>query len=294
MSNKTGLMRTFLRVPPRSFAVLLACLLLAAAPVRAQLDFAQEVVSFPDTHEADRYRWEARRNPPGLPFSLAPLPEEGGEGRRLRLALGDGSADGIDEIHVFVTDRELGDFAYARPEADGSGGYVFGFQPKRDALYRFEIVLRRGSDWIALEKDLRIGAVDGAAPETDGEGLEVRVKPLQRFLYAGHVLTFMLDFRIGHAPVTDLEPVQGSDLQAALWRRSWFSGPKDFVHASAFQDTGGPEVPLSLVFPEPGSWVVFAAFRRGGRLDHVRFELDILREPAHGGGGLIGLEPADD
>lgn len=255
----------------------------------AELDLDQEVLIVPDTHDAKPYIWNVARNPRGYELVMNEATQRDTADRRFSFEIRQDSPKDIQEVHVFVTDRDLHFFRHIRPLLSG-GKYGFPLEVTGTDTYRFEVVFRTGDGWISLKKDVRIQGRGKTPDEQDPDrGYGVKVKLIPRTVYAEHVVTFLFGLTYDGAPISDIEKVDGTDMRLA----SWDEDLKEFVYAASRQNLGGPEVAVSAVFMRPGKRAVFAEFSHQGRTRKIDFVIDVLAEPTMDRNAIENIRPAD-
>lgn len=258
--------------------VVLAILILSAIACSAAFagfDLEQEVITIPDTHRDKEYRWKVQKNPKDIDASLT-YGEAGATGIPFTLALNSKSGMVFDQLHVFISDRDLHHYAHIRPTKPGDGTYSFTFNPPEKTGYRFEIVFKTSEGWVNLSRDLKLPAGRGVKEMQAGDELyDVKLKRYPKTIYAGHVATFVYELAYKGLPLKELEKIDGDDIQFASWDESL----DDFVYSPSTQNTGGPEVPVSVVFTKPGRRAVFAEFKHKDIVRKIESVVTIYEEP---------------
>lgn len=273
-----------------SFIFLLLSFLGTASPLHAQLDLEQEVLVIPDTHNAKPYIWDVRRNPRGYALLMDPEGIAAGRESNISFSVDGPGTEGILEMHVFVTDRDLHTYRHVRPERTANGWYTFSLdlQPGRN---RFETVFRTGKGWINLSRDMEVRG-DGRQPvhrATPGdEEYDVKVKVIPKTLYTDHAVTFLFELAYKGMPLQGLEKAGGADIEVA----SWDEDLKEFVYAVPAQNLGGPRVAVSMVFMRAGKRAVFAEFRHLGVTRMIEFVIDVRDEPKDDPDAIENIQPA--
>ena len=243
----------------------------------AQLDLEQEVLIIPDTHNEKPYGWNASVNPEGYELSLSSGSARSGVESEFLFSVA--SKEGRDEqdVHVFVTDEDLRHYTHVRAVRKSDGAYAFRFNPPQPGKYRFEVVFRTGQEWVNLRKDMRIkrGSWKTPAALPGDEDYEIRMKLIPKTPYAEHVTTFLYEIRYKGEPVTNLDRVDGFDMQVAAWDENL----REFIHAMPKQSLGGPEVAVSIVFMKTGKHKVFAEFSHLGATQRIESVVRVYPEP---------------
>ncbi|MGE5839603.1 MAG: hypothetical protein ACM34H_06680, partial [Deltaproteobacteria bacterium] len=127
-----------------------------------------------------------------------------------------------------------------------------------------------------VSQDLKLPAVKGVKAVQEGdEHYGATLKRFPKTSYAEHVSTFVYELTYKGSPLRDLEGVDGADIQFA----SWDEDLKDFVYATSTQNTGGPEVPVSVVFAKPGKRAIFAEFKHNGVVRKIESVITVYEEP---------------
>lgn len=272
------------------------CMLLPASVCLAGLDLDQEVIHIPDTHESEKYRWQVARNPAGYGFELASEAAGPSGGRLFTMTLGVPPGVRVEKAHVFITDRDLKTMEHFRAERSGDGSYRFRFNPPVSGAYHVETVLQARDGWVNLSKTVNLPA--GPVEAADGakqSAMEYRVRQ-QHFppkIYAEHVVTFLYEITLNGRPVTDIEKIDGLDMQVAAWATSWFTPVGEFAYGVPAQNPGGPEVAVSMVFEKPGTYKVFAEYVHRGVRRLVETEVEVWEEIDQKADKNKFLQPAD-
>jgi hypothetical protein len=248
-------------------------LILVAATSFAELDLDQEVIVIPDTHDEKPYIWEVSRNPEGFDFSIR---RDASGADRFQLLLSAAKED-VDDVHVFVTDKDFHVYQHVRPNKTGKGDYSFSLSLPLTGKYRVEVIFRTKDAWVNLRNDLKLektGPDISTGP--DDELYKVKVKFYPEKIYAEHVVTLLYHIEYKGVPVSDLGKINGVyDMEVAAWDKAG----KEFLFVRPRQNPGGPEVPVSMVFMRPGRHFVFAEFSHRGKLKQIELVVDVHEEP---------------
>jgi len=268
--------------------VLFVCVLPSLS--QADLDLDQEVLVIPDTHNEKPYIWHVRQDPQGyeMVFEHTRL---AGQPDQFLFAITGESAKVPEEMHVFIADSDLQTYTHIRPIKDSDGRYSFSFAPPAAGKYRFEIVFQTDNGWIDMRKDVSLekAAVEARDTSAGDEDYDVKVKLYPRKIYADHVGTFLYQLSYKGKPLTDIEKIQGADMQVAAWDEDM----KEFVYMTPQQNLGGPDVGVSMVFRKPGKHAVFAEFKHNGIIRRVDFVVTIYAEPLQPQATLPDIRQAD-
>ncbi|MFZ5998052.1 MAG: hypothetical protein ACOYW7_11290 [Nitrospirota bacterium] len=276
--------------------ILLVFLLLLAVPFAAQaeLDFGQEVLVIPDTHNEKPYIWQVQVNPKEYELLLENAQPLAGEPTTFGLLINSKSGESIRDLHVFITDEELHTYKHIKPVFD-NGRYKFTYTAPWAGTYRIEVVFPTGKGWVNLRKDIKVKgrrADHDAAGHEDDKGYSVNVKLIPRKIYAEHVVTFLYELSYNGTPIKGLEKIGGADMQVAAWDEDL----KEFIYATPKQNLGGPEVAVSFVFMQPGKHAIFAEFKHNGVIRKIDLVVNVYEEPKHDsseGSGIRDLRPSD-
>lgn len=274
--------------------IVVSLLLAAPCAAQAELDFAQEVLVIPDTHNEKPYIWQARVNPKEYGLLLEHGQPLAGEPADIGFSIIAKSGETIRDTHVFVTDKELHSYKHIRPEFT-NGLHKFTYTPPWAGTYRIEVVFAAGTGWVNLRKDVKVKGrrADRNALEHENDtGYGVKVKLIPKTVYAEHVVTVLYEVSYNGVPVKGLEKIDGADMQAAAWDEDL----KEFIYAVPKQNLGGPEVAVSFVFMRPGKHAIFAEFKHNGAIRKVELVVPVYEEPTPDGGkgnGIRDLKPSD-
>lgn len=253
----------------------------------AQLDLEQEVISIPDTHAAQQYMWKAIINPSGYNLSTQFGKPAAGENAEFSFAILPPEGESFDKksVHIFITDTDLQEYEHIRPEGTGSGKYHFTFHPPRAGRYRVEIIFRTEYGWADMIGDFRAKGGKTKEDKTEKSGeYSVQVQMIPEKAFSGHVVTFVYEIKRNGEPVSNLEKVDGFDLQVASWDRRL----NEFIYATPRQNTGGPKAAVSMVFRNTGMHRVFAEFRHNGTVQGFIHTVEVEEEGVKEGGIITG------
>ncbi|RJQ17702.1 MAG: hypothetical protein C4560_08310 [Nitrospiraceae bacterium] len=244
-------------------------------PSYAQLDLEQEVISVPDTHDTQQYIWNAVINPSGYKLSTRFGAPPAGENAEFSFSIVPPEGETFDEksVHVFITDMDMQVYEHVRPERSGSGMYHFTFSPPLAGRYRVEVIFRTEYGWADMVDDFRTKGGKAQDRMETGE-YDVQVRMVPEKAYTGHVATFLYEIRKNGTPVSDLDKIDGLDMQVASWDRRL----NDFIYATPRQNTGGPKVAVSIVFRNTGMHRVFAEYRHNGKVQKFIHTVDVGEE----------------
>ncbi len=273
------------------FLLLILSLLLAATPSHAQLDLEKEVLIIPDTHNEKPYIWKVLRNPKDYEFTLQYDNAAAGTETTFSMDIRSKGQSKIDDLHVFIADKDLHVYGHLRPVMSGNGKYTFGFKMPQAGRYRFEAVFKTQDDWINLSRDIKIkGDKKTSEPETKAgdEDYSVKVKLIPKKIYSEHVVTIVYEIMYKGIPLKGLEKIDGFDMQVAAWDEDM----KEFIYATPRQNLGGPEVAVSIVFMRPGKHAVFGEFKHNGVIRKVDLVVDVREEPKEDGGSIWDIKPS--
>lgn len=276
--------------------ILMVFLLLLAASfdAQAELDFGQEVLVIPDTHNEKPYIWNVQVNPHEYELILEPGQPLAGEPADFGFSINSKSGEAIGDLHVFITDKELHAYKHIKPEFN-NGRYRFVYNAPWAGKYRIEVVFNAGNGWINLRKDINVKgrrADHEAFGHEDDKGYSVKAKLIPRKIYAEHVVTVLYELSYNGTPIKGLEKIGGTDMQVAAWDEDL----KEFIYATSKQNLGGPEVAVSFVFMRPGKHAIFAEFKHNGVIRKIDLVVNVYEEPKHDsseGNGVRDLRPSD-
>lgn len=256
----------------------------------AELDLDQEVMVIPDQHNEKPYIWHVARNPKGYDLSIEPVSPDSNISE-YRLLLNAAVPGGIGEIHLFITDRDLHIFKHLRPASAGGGVYKFSYNAPKTGKYRFEVVFKTEKGWTNLRKDLKIKKSDTPDPakQAGEEDYHVSVKFLPEKIYAEHVGTLLFDISYKDKPLEGLEKIDSADMQVAAWDEDL----KEFLFLTPKQNLGGPKVPVSIVFMEPGKHAVFAEFKHKGVIRTIELVVNAFEEPRNYRNSILDISPSE-
>jgi hypothetical protein len=270
--------------------VLLLILFVLAPPAFGQLDLEQELLIIPDTHNEKPYIWHVQVNPRGYELVLPDGPLKAGEDEPyiFRILSPTGMPEG--DVHVFITDDDLHVYAHRKAARTGDD-YRFTYQAPGPGKYRLEVVFKTPQGWTNLRKNIKIGG--HAAPAADkipgDEDYQVKIKLIPKKAYAEHVVTLLYEIHYKGAPVSDLEKMEGFDMQVAAWDKDL----KEFIYMTPKQNFGGPEVAVSIVFMRPGRHAVFAEFKHNGHVRQIETVMDVLAEPRSDVHSIENMKPSE-
>jgi len=259
-----------------------------ASPAFAELDLEQEVLIIPDTHNDKPYIWQVRRNP--RDYELDMKHEKTGDNYKVTVSVLPKSGGKVENLHVFIADRDLKTYEHVIPSPGSNGSYSFNYAPPFDARYRFEVAFQTAEGWVSFKKDIKLkAAVKTAVNQNrpDDRDYDVRVKFIPGKVYAEHVVTFLYEIWYKHQRVEDLDKIGGFDMQVGSWNENL----REFLYSTPKQNLGGPEVAVSLVFMSTGRHVVFSEFMHKGIKRRVEFDLNVYQEPEENG-GINTLQPS--
>jgi hypothetical protein len=260
-----------------------------AAPAFAELDLEQEVLLIPDTHDNKPYIWQVRRNPRDYELDIVHEKSPAGENVNFTMNIFSKKGKKAEDVHLFITDRDLQTYEHIIPSPDGDGRYLFSYSPPFDDKYRFEVAFQTTEGWITLKKDIKLKATAKSFRQTrpGDRDYQITVKLIPARVYSEHVVTLLYEIRYKHQPVEDLQKIDGFDMQVGSWNKNL----GEFIYATPKQNLGGPEVAVSLVFMTTGRHVVFAEFMHKGVKRRVEFDVDVYEEPKEDG-GINTLQPS--
>lgn len=280
---------------PRSLllysSLMFLLLVVFISSVYAQLDLEQEVLIIPDTHNEKPYIWNVLRNPKDYDLSIEYDNTASGNDTEYTLTVRSKTDLKIDDIHVFIADHDLHEYAHIIPVKKNEGSYFFRYNAAVPGKYRIEIVFRTQKGWINLRKDIRI-KVNGKTESVKKQGDEdyhVSVKLIPKKAYAEHVVTFLYELNYKGIPLKDIEKIGGADMQVAAWDEDM----KEFIYAVPRQNLGGPEVAVSFVFMLPGKHAVFAEFKHNGINRKVELVINVHEEPKIDESHIESLKPSE-
>ncbi len=256
----------------------IAVFLVISGTAFAELDLEQEVLIVPDTHNEKPYIWKVNRNPKDYELVLGYDNLVAGKDNPVELIVSPPSGEKVNNMHVFIVDADLHDYAHIRPDKDVTGKYTFRFNPRLTGKYRVETVFESSKGWVSIGKDIRVkGGKSGSISDTNpgDEDYHVAVKVIPRKIYTKHVFTLLFDIKYKGEPLKGIEKVDGFDMQVATWDEDL----KEFVYATPKQNLGGPEVAVSIVFMRDGKHAAFAEFRHKGISRRVDLVVEALEEP---------------
>lgn len=246
----------------------------------AQIDLEQEVLMIPDTHDAERYKWKQPWNTWGYDVRLEYGTLIAGNDSEFTFSIKAKTA--INDVNVFITDKDLNVFKHLRPERE-NGKYKFVFNAPSQGKYRFEFVFKTDKDdWINLSENISIKEVVSQDPAlipplvrgAEGGDYSVSVKLFPDKVYAEHVVTLLYEISYNGAPVKYPEKIDGADILLASWDKS----RNEFICAGSRQNVNG-QIAASIVFMKPGRHRVFSEFMHNGAVRMVETDIDVLEEP---------------
>lgn len=270
------------------FPLLFLSLLILAAPSHGELNLEQELLIIPDTHDYKPYVWNVARDPKGYELNLEYGRAAAGAGIEFSFTVEPAPPEIEDNLHVFIVDRDLHEYAHLRPVKTG-GKYRFNYNPQLNGAYRLEVVFKTPEKWINLKKDITVKDGKGGKEREKDEGYGAKVKIFPKKIYSEHVATFVYELSYKGEPLKGLEKIDGFDMQVASWDRDL----KDFIFAVPKQNLGGHEVGVSIVFMRAGRRAVFAEFKHNGLVRKVEMVVDVHEEPAQDRDFIIDLKPSE-
>ncbi|HCZ12956.1 MAG TPA: hypothetical protein DHV16_12135 [Nitrospiraceae bacterium] len=272
-------------------SLLILSLLLAATPSHAQLDLQKEVLIIPDTHNEKPYIWKVLRNPKDYEFNLQYDAAAPGTETVFSMDIRSKAQSKIDDLHVFIADKDLHIYRHMRPVMSGTGKYTFGFKAPQAGRYRFEVVFKAQDGWINLSRDIKIkGDKKTSEPETKAgdEDYSVRVKLIPKKIYSEHVVTILYEIMYKGIPLKGLEKIDGFDMQVAAWDEDM----EEFIYATPKQNLGGPEVAVSIVFMRHGRHAVFGEFKHKGIIRKIDLVVNVYEEPKKNKDSSADIKPS--
>ena len=272
-------------------SLLILSLLLAATPSHAQLDLQKEVLIIPDTHNEKPYIWKVLRNPKDYEFNLQYDAAAPGTETVFSMDIRSKAQSKIDDLHVFIADKDLHVYGHMRPVMSGTGKYTFGFKAPQAGRYRFEVVFKAQDGWINLSRDIKIkGDKKTSEPETKAgdEDYSVRVKLIPKKIYSEHVVTILYEIMYKGIPLKGLEKIDGFDMQVAAWNEDM----EEFIYATPKQNLGGPEVAVSIVFMRHGRHAVFGEFKHKGIIRKIDLVVNVYEEPKKNKDSSADIKPS--
>ena len=272
-------------------SLLILSLLLAATPSHAQLDLQKEVLIIPDTHNEKPYIWKVLRNPKDYEFNLQCDAAAPGTETVFSMDIRSKAQSKIDDLHVFIADKDLHIYRHMRPVMSGTGKYTFGFKAPQAGRYRFEVVFKAQDGWINLSRDIKIkGDKKTSEPETKAgdEDYSVRVKLIPKKIYSEHVVTILYEIMYKGIPLKGLEKIDGFDMQVAAWDEDM----EEFIYATPKQNLGGPEVAVSIVFMRHGRHAVFGEFKHKGIIRKIDLVVNVYEEPKKNKDSSADIKPS--
>jgi len=257
----------------------------------AELDLDQEVLIIPDTHNEKPYIWNVLRNPKDYDLSIEYDNTASGNDTEYTLTVRSKTDLKIDDIHVFIADYDLHEYAHIIPVKKNEDSYSFRYNAAAPGKYRIEIVFRTQKGWINLRKDIKIkvNSKTESVKKQGDEDYHVSVKLIPKKVYAEHVVTFLYELNYKGMPLKDIEKIGGADMQVA----SWDEDLKEFLYIIPKQNMGGPKVAVSIVFVRPGKHAVFAEFKHNEIIRKVELVVNVLEEPKTDGSHIESLKPSE-
>lgn len=268
-------------------------LLTISGQAMAFLDFSQDVLEIPNTHEGERYTWVVRDNPSGVESIITRQPSDDGN---WLLTLQIPTDETIEEVHLFIVDSKFANFNHIIPHKKNDRQYNFTFDPKDSGKFRVETVIKTDHDWLRLSRDLVVKSSQSKASSArEGEdGLRVLIKIIPSKVYAGHVVTFVFEIEKEGRLVTNLEKIDGFDMHLAAWRTSWFTRFGEFIYSRPVQNFGGSEIAVSMVPKETGHFKIIGQYKLAGELHKIATDLEVYYEPRPNSGGIQNMAPYED
>jgi hypothetical protein len=252
-------------------------LFISVVPAGAQLDFNQEVIIIPAEHDIQPYKWRTSLNPwiykPSLKYDKKAV---AGNDIEFVFTVQSTTGENLSDMHVFITDTGLNTYRHVMPPFRESQ-CKFIFKPLRAGKYRFEIVFRAAGEWVQFSKKVKIKGKKQEKISDESladSGYTVKIKTIPETIYADHVATFIYEISYNDEPIRAVEKINGLDMQVAAWGESL----RHFIYATPRQNLGGSEIAVSMVFPSPRKYTVFAEFRHNGAIRKIRHVLDVHEE----------------
>ena len=262
----------------KSYSFFLSCFIVTiwGLPAWAGLDFDQEVITIPNTHDFEAYLWEAMEDPSGLTASIQG--QDDGHTYTVRFTGG----PSVSSLEAYITDPEVREFYHENAIPVGRGIFAFSFSPATTGKKLVELVGKTDTGTVVhLRKTLKVEQTLKTM-NSDQPAYTVTEKHFPEEVYADHVVTFVFSVKKGNNPVFDLGDGKGEVVHGAGWRRGGFlQAPGDFVPAFASGGGTGPEIAVSMVFRESGNHRIFMEFNHQGAIYRYETELLVLREPKH-------------
>lgn len=279
--------------------VVLSALLLNSSTVSAFLDFDQEVLHIPATHESKKYTWQVRENPQGFNaiFEMNGTVDEntpGHPGHLVKLAFPPDET--VEEVHMFIVDKKFKFFTHILPDKKKDNVYAFDPEITRKGKYRIETILKMKNDWVRLNQNINFApkTIKTENTEKESQGYTIKVKKIPGKVYADHVVTFVFEITLDGKPMTGLEKTGGSEIHLAAWGTSFFKRFGEFTYATSAQNLGGPEAAVSMVFMDNGLHKVFAQFKHRAEIHTVETEVSVYFEPVQGEKKISDMTPPTD
>jgi len=257
----------------RIILLLSAMFIIAPSLPYAQLDLEQEVLMISDTHDAEPYKWKKAWLTWGYDVRLGYGTLIAGKDLEFTFSIN--AKTTINDVHVFITDKDLNVFKHLRPDSE-NGKYKFIFNAPSQGEYRLEFVFKTDKDdWVNLNKNVSVK--EGVKREVHSEldrNYSVNVKLFPDKVYAEHVVTLLYEISYDGAPVKYPEKMDGVDILLASWDKS----RKEFICSGSRQNVDG-KIAASIVFMKPGRHRVFSEFSHNGAVKMVETDIDVLKEP---------------
>ncbi len=120
----------------------------------ASLDFDQEILHIPETHESEKYLWDVRNDPEDFKLTLTRTQKGKTGAIAFMEKISPPHGEFIEKVHVFVVDKKFQIFEHIFPVRQGDNLYSFDFTPSKKGTYRVETVLQTNKGWVKLSRNL--------------------------------------------------------------------------------------------------------------------------------------------
>lgn len=201
-------------------------------------------------------------DPHDLKLALANAPRAG-QGGNLAFRILDAGGEPVTkfevehtkQVHLILVSKDLVHFQHVHPKVDGEGVWSAPVDFTDPGDYRVIADVRHDGRKLALDADL---AVDGAPMAVGRPAAEADF--VEQELRAGQPTTLRFE-----APPTE-EYLGAAGHLVILSEKDL-----EYLHVHPRED----ELAFEAAFPEPGRYVMFLEYRRGGKVSHARFPVTV-------------------
>lgn len=158
------------------------------------------------------------------------------------------------QVHLIVVSQDLEEFAHVHPKVSGDGTWRTAARLPQPGEYRVIADVKHDGRSIALTGDLEVDGEPRAVGQPAGEARFVKQK-----LAAGQPTSLRFE-----AP-GETQPYLGAAGHLVILK----AADLEYLHVHPHED----ELRFEAAFPEPGRYVMFLEYRRGGEVRVSRFEV---------------------